>query len=249
MVYSTGLSTNRGNLIQNILFPKSTNFNVFNEVKPILYIMLFIYLIFAVVFIVLYQLANGSPSQAFFKILTLVGTLFPPTLLICVIFTAFYFQYKLSLEYIACISELRLNAAGKVNNIILDKTGTLTEEGLDLYGFQTTKISYSDTNPSSVDNFDDIEFSLDLYNKIYIDFWKRLLNTDEDSQIRATYQNNYQTNIIYYLESLATCHSIDKIRGEVLGNSIDKSIFDNLEWNQEIFSVCENDELKVNNIT
>jgi magnesium-transporting ATPase (P-type) len=42
-------------------------------------------------------------------------------------FTTFYFHYNLNKKKISCISDKRMNAAGRVNNIILDKTGTLTE--------------------------------------------------------------------------------------------------------------------------
>ena len=159
-------------------------------------------------------------------------TFFPPTYIIIIVFTSFYFQYKLNQGNIACTSEVRINAAGKINIIVLDKTGTLTEDGYDLYGFQTIKINYEDTNTIRVDSFDLIESDAILYNKIYIDFWNRLL-TDKDSEIRQDYQTNYQANLIYYMECLATCHTMEKIKDEFLGNSIDKSIFETINWNLE----------------
>jgi magnesium-transporting ATPase (P-type) len=49
-----------------------------------------------------------------------------PSLQICMILSSFYFFRK----NISCISDRKMNAAGRVNIIVLDKTGTLTEENL-----------------------------------------------------------------------------------------------------------------------
>jgi len=244
IVLNTGLSTNRGNLIQNILFPKPTNFRLFNEIKEIFIGMLVFYIFYCVVYInLMFSTTNpDSPIVIFTKLLTDFVNLFSPNILINVVFTTFYFQYKLGNSDISCTSELRINAAGKVNYLVLDKTGTLTEEGLDLYGFQITKVNCEESNPKHVESFDNIEHSLDLYNDIYINFWTRLINLTVDNDLQNNYKTNYQSNIIYYIECLATCHSIDKIRGEVLGNSIDKSIFDKLMWKQEVSSVLDNDD-------
>ena len=250
LVINTGLNTNRGNLIQNILFPKNTNFRIFSEVKVFIIFLSSIFFVIIILYIV-YQLMGSavvkeaSIGSKILDCLKAVIVFFPPSMLICINFTAFYFQYKLSNENISCISELRLNASGKVNNIVLDKTGTLTEEGLDLYGYQTTKINYTDNNPSQVDVFDNVELSLRLYNNIYTNFWTRLSNLNPEHELLKTYKDNYQTNMIYYVECLATCHSIDKINDEVLGNSIDKSIFDNLNWEQEVSKTYINGAEKV----
>ena len=250
IVLNTGLNTNRGNLIQNILFPKPTNFRLFHEIKEILAGMIIIYVIHVSVYIYIgmtfYDDTEVTTVDIFKSLLSDFCALFSPVFLINIVFTTFYFQYKLSQNNISCTSDLRLNAAGKVNKLVLDKTGTLTEEGLDLYGFQTTKINFNETNPSSINDFDQIEKSLELYNEIYVDFWIRLINQTENEEIIKNYKTNYQTNIIYYIECLATCHSIDKIRGEVLGNSIDKSIFDVLQWKQDINEINSESEMVYN---
>ena len=44
-------------------------------------------------------------------------------------------------------------------------------------------------------------------------------------------KTNLENNAIFFLECLATCHTIENISGETIGNSIDKRIFDNIDWN------------------
>ena len=115
--------------------------------------------------------------------------------------------------------------------IVLDKTGTLTEEGLELYGFQTTRVFPFNPNEKIIE-FDDIEQSAKIFNIVHKEFWKKFC-ADPNESVFDNYRNAYQNSIVYFVECLATCHSIDKLKGETLGNSVDKKIFDSLGWTQE----------------
>jgi cation-transporting ATPase 13A3/4/5 len=282
-----GFNTNRGNLIQNILFPKESNFSFFSDIKIFLIGVILIF-IFSVSLIVLlhhdFTLKNedllikainstfindfqnyiaypknttnnciineAGPSNWNLQILinnslNILTIVFPPILPISLTFTSFYFHYNLNKKKISCISDQRMSAAGRVNVIVMDKTGTLTEEDLDLYGFQTTRI-YSLANEKIIE-FDEIERSSKIYNSVHKEFWKRYCTNPDDSFFE-NYQYNIQNNIIYFLECLATCHSIDKLKGETIGNSIDKKIVDNLNWIQEKSSDMIQDKGKVRDI-
>ncbi len=46
---------------------------------------------------------------------------------------------RLRKKGIFCISPPRVNVSGRVNVMVLDKTGTLTEDGLQVYGFRHSK--------------------------------------------------------------------------------------------------------------
>ena len=72
-----------------------------------------------------------------------------------------------------------------------------------------------------------------------MDFWKRYLN-NSNSVRDNDYQTNFKTNLLYFLECLATCHLIENINDQPLGNSIDKSIFDKLNWTQKIIQEDNN---------
>ena len=122
-----------------------------------------------------------------------------------------------------------MTAAGKVNIFVLDKTGTLTEEGLELYGFQVSKYSI-DSEENLI--FDDIERDTVVYNQVHKYFWKNYCKNPLNEAF-VNYTESLQNNVVYFLECLATCHTIDKIKGETLGNSVDKKIFDYLNWNLE----------------
>jgi len=152
--------------------------------------------------------------------------------------TSLYFNYYITQKNITSNSNERLLASGKTNIIVLDKTGTLTQDNHEVHGFQTTKKKqFSD----SLD-FDTIENSSILYNSVYKEFWKKYYTNPNDPFFND-YQDNLQFNIIYFLECLATCHSMSKIKGEFIGHSYDKKVFDKLDWKMESFSIKNNQQI------
>jgi len=248
LAINTGYNTLRGNLIQNILFPKQSNFNLMNDLKYYFASMICIYLVTITLLIYFYNkysnstglidlcpglgstsMINWEKKDIIRKCFDSLTVVLPPTLPISLTFTSFYFHLNLNRNLISCISEFRMTAAGRVNIFVLDKTGTLTEEGLELYGFQVSKYSLEGNNYLC---FDDIERDTNVYNQVHKFFWKNFSNNPLDEGFN-NYSECLHNNVIYFLECLATCHTIDKIKGETLGNSIDKRIFDCLDWNLE----------------
>ena len=90
-----------------------------------------------VVFIVFYNIRNDgeTKSNLFQNILDLLTVVVPPSLPLSLSLGSFFYQYTLMNKKISCSGVYRLMAAGKINKLIVDKTGTLTEEDLELYGY------------------------------------------------------------------------------------------------------------------
>ena len=63
-------------------------------------------------------------------------------------------------------------------------------------------------------------------------FWKKFCKNLEPF-VKSNYQTNPVNNMIYFLECLASCHSIDKLKNEILGNTVDKKIYEKLNWVME----------------
>lgn len=312
LVINTGFNTNRGNLIQNILFPRKSNSKFHKDTLFYLTFMIITYL-FSVIFLILVYnsikkyrppeilsiknlenylihgidwreqvdlLENSELIDSMIKLILFnLVIIMPPTLAICKTFTSFFFQQNLKKKDITCVEDSKMTVAGIVNTVVLDKTGTLTEEDLELSGFQTTIVNSDENNESLSDDsynnddndssnlskvkvqqssiitktnieniqndeenseekvkleFDKIESSSNLYNTVLKDFYKRVIRFEKNSEsfIQNDYRKNYRYNMIYFLECLATCHSIDLLKGNYFGNSVDKKIFENLDWIQ-----------------
>ncbi len=269
MALNTGYNTNRGNLIQNLLFPKPTNFKFYKDIQIYFVWMCVIYILVIIGMILISKgktIATDISSlefcnfqirnQIFWKIFDNITVVFPPTLPICLTFASFYFHWNLSKKKISCIDDRRMIASGKTSTILLDKTGTLTEEGLEIYGFQTVRFvnrveefadnkneikkSFSSQDERYLD-FEQIEPDMKMMNQVLKRFWKQFCK-DHETYIDQYYQTNSQHSMIFFTECLATCHSIDKLRQETLGNTIDKKIFEKLDWVMEKYDPVDQDE-------
>lgn len=214
-----------------------------------------------------YENQDTSVSLIKYILLSLI-IIMPPILPICNTFTSFYFHYNLNKINIKCVDDSKIAISGRINTIVLDKTGTLTEEGLDLHGYQPILIKYykselnnlsQDLSQSNCDNkedyneslyLDDIATDSKVYYMILEEYYKKYidaLKTNSEDNVKD-YNLNSKFNLITFLECLACCHSIDILKDNFFGNSIDKKIFENLNWIQ-LKSDIINNALLIKNIT
>jgi cation-transporting ATPase 13A2 len=227
LVVNTGFNTIRGNLIQSILFPKRTNFKFYKDIFIFLIPMLMIYIGNLIIIKWISDGKDHAGYSLFQKALDTLTIVFPPILPLTMSFTSFYYHYNLNKKNISCINDTRLNAAGLANVIIFDKTGTLTEEGLDLVGFQTTKVV------ADVIEMDEVEETGKTYNALHRELWKEICNSKIATGIESPeYLGNSRYNLLYFTECLACCHSVDKLKENTFGEMVDLIILENLKWHQ-----------------
>ena len=276
LVIGTGFNTQRGNLIQSVLFPRKSNYNFYKE-----NIMFFIFTSLSfiagmIVFIIFYNIRNnGETKSALFQnILDLLTVVVPPSLPLSLSLGTFFYQYSLMNKKISCSGVYRLMAAGKINKLIFDKTGTLTEEDLELYGY------ISSVKKDGYLILDSREKNSKLYLSYLSDYYKNefhsqimknngeIYNDNNDNNEKNNsneiyiYNKNFDeenesdkknekddtdNTITYFMECLATCHSVTKINDENKGNSIDIKIFNDVNWIYDSLNVNAkaNDQFEV----
>ena len=130
LVVNTGMNTNRANLLLNLSFPKQENYSLN---KDTLIFMLIMFFIFLGAFIFNIKLKSG-PSDYFCDITIILS----PILIISLSFSSTFYKNYLEKKGVHCLDKNKILVAGKSNVIALDKTGTLTENEFDLYGYQFT---------------------------------------------------------------------------------------------------------------
>ena len=118
---------------------------------------------------------------------------------------------------IYCISPPRINVSGRVNLMVFDKTGTLTEDGLQVYGFRGINKAIIKEEEKRV--FSDFAHDCTKYQPNR-QWWLDKLDREEMAEDPQS----------FFLEALATCHSITYVNNELIGDPLDVKMFQATNW-------------------
>ena len=186
------------------------------------------------------DLLNLSKGKKVLGIFYNITVIFPPTIILCINYGRIFYNSRLKERNISCVIEKKIDTTGHIDIIVLDKTGTLTESQLEMNCF---KLSSPDINNNLFIGSE--ELTSKIMNKIYKKFWQNIYKKKIKSEINNermdnSYQTSFLYNIIYFTECLAACHNIFCFNQKIFGNSLDRKLFQEMNW--EIFQ--ENDDLK-----
>ena len=250
LVINTGMNTQRGNLLLNLCFPKNGNYSFYKDVKIFMAIMFIICIISIFIKLGL----NNINISYYFKDITII---LPPTLIIVLTYSSLFYRNYLEQKKVHCVDKDKIIAAGKANVIILDKTGTLTENEFDLYGYQFTlpeefgKYIYEEPEPKDTKSRKSIKGGLKKKFRsrqiMEEEGQKVILSKLETSskvlnKMHQTFWKNFSItmgdlykedpkyNIIYFAECLGCCHNIEKFEDKNLGDAIDIKMFESSNW-------------------
>ncbi|KAJ2083021.1 hypothetical protein H4R24_001137 [Coemansia sp. RSA 988] len=149
---NTGTQTDKGQLVQNILFPQPISF-IFNEQLRLVFTILIIYAI--IVFALAMVFYQTKPSAAWFYAMFSSSQLISPLLPASLVMGQSVASTRLKKKQIYCVDLPRIIMAGKVQVFCFDKTGTLTKEGLEFYGGLCARNTGADVESWAFDTFID----------------------------------------------------------------------------------------------
>ncbi|XP_055738736.1 polyamine-transporting ATPase 13A3-like isoform X2 [Salvelinus fontinalis] len=136
VVVRTGFSTEKGQLVRSILYPKPTDFKLYRDAYLFLLCLVGVAGIGFIYTIVLSIIHQVPAKTIVVESLDIITITVPPALPAAMTAGIVYAQRRLKRVGIFCISPQRINICGQLNLVCFDKTGTLTEDGLDLWGIQ-----------------------------------------------------------------------------------------------------------------
>ena len=254
LVINTGMNTNRANLLLNLSFPKQENYSLYKDTIIFMLIM-FIIFIGAIIFNIK---LNSNVSNYFCDITIILS----PILIISLSISSTFYKYYLEKNGVHCLDKNKIIVAGKSNVIALDKTGTLTENEFDLYGYQFTmpeeysnniynneiyakninkKINIVNTIQRKSINFSNLPRQSEIYNKNLFGSLNNfgLLGSQNINIINNKYQNlsekkNYQKKMpkINYEDEQSTVLSRLETSSKVL-NKIHQTFWKNFSFSKD----------------
>ncbi|KAI7892685.1 uncharacterized protein EV154DRAFT_585903 [Mucor mucedo] len=153
LVLKTRTNTDKGQLVQRILFPQPVSF-IFNEQLKLVFCMLLLWALVLLGFGAWWL--GGSGMTAWFYGTVCAAQVMNPLLPAILVVGQSIAAGRLRKKGVFCVDLPRILMAGKVQVFCFDKTGTLTNEGLEYYGVYPT-LKETRQFDSLYHNFDDFK--------------------------------------------------------------------------------------------
>ncbi|KAJ2681089.1 hypothetical protein GGI25_000044 [Coemansia spiralis] len=195
----TGTQTDKGQLVQQILFPQPISF-IFNEQLRLVFGILITYAV--IVFVLAMVFYQTKPSASWFYAMFSCSQLISPLLPAALVMGQSVAAGRLKKKQIYCVDLPRIIMAGKVQMFCFDKTGTLTKEGLEFYGGLCAQGAFS---AGAASTSGDSQISALAFGSFIESF-------DELPDLMRT--------------AAATCHAVAEVEGGLMiGNPVDIEMF------------------------
>jgi cation-transporting ATPase 13A3/4/5 len=210
MVVRTGFNTTKGALVRSMLFPKPSGFKFYRDSFRYISVMGIVALLGFITSFINFIRLRLAWHLIIVRALDLITIVVPPALPATLTIGTNFALSRLKSKKIFCISPQRVNVGGKLDIMCFDKTGTLTEEGLDILGVRVVSRS---TN----------KFSETLSTP-------EVLVPDRNHG-RGIVDSNDSLKAALY--TMATCHSLRSVDGELVGDPLDVKMFEFTKWSFE----------------
>ncbi|CZT46197.1 related to cation translocating ATPases [Rhynchosporium secalis] len=210
MTVRTGFNTTKGALVRSMLFPKPSGFKFYRDSFRYISVMGGIAMLGFVASFVNFVRLDLAWHLIFVRALDLITIVVPPALPATLTIGTNFALTRLRKKQIFCISPQRVNVGGKIDIMCFDKTGTLTEDGLDVLGI---RVAQKPANRFS-------EILSDALALLPGAAYERDPTIDYNSHKAALY-------------TMATCHSLRVVDGELMGDPLDLKMFEFTGWSFE----------------
>ena len=136
IVIRTGFNTTKGDLVRSILYPPPVDFQFEKDSHKFIATLAGIALI-GMIYTMIKIYTNEDYddwTDIFFSVFDLITIVVPPALPAAMTIGIVLANRRLVPKNIFCISPRTINVAGAVDCCCFDKTGTITEDGMDMWG-------------------------------------------------------------------------------------------------------------------
>ncbi|ORY72025.1 uncharacterized protein BCR38DRAFT_454387 [Pseudomassariella vexata] len=210
MVVRTGFNTTKGSLVRSMLFPKPSGFKFYRDSFRYIGVMGCVAMLGFIVSFINFLRLGLTWHLIVVRALDLITIVVPPALPATLTIGTNFALSRLRKKQIFCISPQRVNVGGKLDIMCFDKTGTLTEEGLDVLGVRLVS--------RSTNHFGEV------ISKATSLVPRSNLQTNQENQ-------NDTTRAALF--TMATCHTLRCVDGELVGDPLDLKMFEFTGWTFE----------------
>jgi len=207
VVIRTGYLTTKGDLVRSILYPPPVDFQFEKDSHKFIAGMACIATVGMIYSMARMVIAEETFHDIVFEVFDLITIVVPPALPAAMTIGIVLANQRLIPKNIFCISPRTINVAGSVDCTCFDKTGTITEDGMDMWGVLPVQSGLA---------------SLHADGKKMVtwqDAVQDISGLDKDSLL---------------VVGMATCHELNIIGGQMRGDPLDEKMFSATGWQLEM---------------
>ena len=208
VVIRTGYLTTKGDLVRSILYPPPVDFQFESHSYKFIQFLACIATIGMVYTLIKMVKDDESVSDIILEVFDLITIVVPPALPAAMTIGVVIAQQRLKKRNIFCISPRSINVTGSINCVCFDKTGTITEDGMDMWGIIPSMFG--------------IESALETGSSEPA--------AEFSEPTRSVTKLKAESRM---LVGMAVCHELSVIEGEVMGDPLDEKVFESTAWSLE----------------
>ena len=244
-----GSNTYKANLYSNIFYflerKKEYNYvyNLFGERKVIFYYIIIAIFVSLIYGLVLYNIFKDRIDQDEFKNLiskSLLGCFSECLMLPYFMSHSFMILlgiFRLQGNDVICFDKSRLINSGKINTIIFNKTGTLSNDVLEIKGYHVPNFNIQRKDHIAYNSYTtsqskEINLQLLNYYKEYIESKETIKEKKKTPKflIFNKLNSKFGAQLTLFLECLLCCSDIDKFGIDLFGSKIETTLFNDMKW-------------------
>eukprot|EP00771_Trimastix_marina_P002919 gnl/Trimastix_PCT/4093.p1 GENE.gnl/Trimastix_PCT/4093~~gnl/Trimastix_PCT/4093.p1 ORF type:complete len:1496 (-),score=347.32 gnl/Trimastix_PCT/4093:114-4601(-) len=222
IVLRTGFSTAKGQLIRSMLFPKPSKFRFYQDSFRFIAVLACVAFLGWIASVIQFIRFHVPVKEIILRACDLITIVVPPALPAAMTIGTAFALRRLKRGDIFCISPPRVNVCGKLRVMCFDKTGTLTEDGLDVRGVHAClalggPCGCEGTETVDREMIDGDRRVSDPSRPLCVAMAPRLAKTPEGLPPALT-------------AALASCHSLTRVDGELIGDPLELRMFEYADW-------------------
>ena len=237
IVFSTGFNTVKGNLIRSILYPVEVNSKFAQQSSAFMGFMAGV-CVLGFIAVLPFKLHRAETYEDYKEIVTqgldLITTAVPPSLPCCLGVGIGIAQRRFKKKGIMCINRDKIIYAGKIDVCVFDKTGTLTEDHLNIAGFLPVESQHRDQTQINLsinkNSYSQNEFTFDQYYDSVVELSKQNYEYYKEKMKDNSIIKNKKELTQLYIECLACCQGITRVKDKIIGDPIDVEMFESTGW-------------------
>jgi len=206
VVVRTGYLTAKGGLVRSILYPPPVDFKFEQDSYKFVGFLALVACIGMAYTLVQMVIAGDGIDDILLEVLDLITIVVPPALPAAMTIGILIAQKKLKKKEIFCISPRSINVAGSTDCVCFDKTGTITEDGMDMWGLVPTL-----AGQAAISDIPDEE-------AVFTPAVKDIGSLPASGHL---------------VVGMSICHDLNRIDGQIQGDPLDVKMFASTGWSLE----------------